>query len=97
MAKVVRFKLNFIAERLSNLFEINGFVMPSEYTSNPLNIEFENMSEKNDTNSSDGSEVDDKVDETAENDKSLYPTMKYTEVSAPKKQLNRAVEKILLK
>lgn len=59
MNKVVRHKMNFIAERMLSLFEILKFTVPPQYQQNPLDCSFEE-------DTSDGSQNDDEASQESE-------------------------------
>ena len=104
MIKVVRNKLNFMAERLESLYNINGYSLPLSYRDSLQEYSFdESISEVNE------SEVDqdddfigseDSKDSIEDIDVTIDPTKtyrKYTEVSEVKRKLNRAVNKFFVK
>lgn len=61
MNKVVRYKLRFIALRIMNLMNIHNILIPTEYTSNLMELSFDDdSSQQSDSNSEPEYEADDK-------------------------------------
>lgn len=52
MNKVVRHKLDFIAERLKSLLDTLALSLPPQYNTNPLEVSFESISSRRSSGSS---------------------------------------------